>query len=92
MYHIVYTKEYKRSIKKLVKAGKVTLSEVEYVIDIIACKKDLSEKYRDHKLHDEFSGYKECHVRPDVLLIYMVHKEELILLIVNIGSHAQLFG
>ena len=92
MYKITFARAYKKSIKKLLKSSTVTLREVDIVIDLLAAKKVLPVKYKDHKLVGELDGYRECHVRPDILLFYKIHENELVLLVANIGSHAQLFG
>jgi mRNA interferase YafQ len=52
---------------------------------------DLPGKYRDHSLSGDWSGYRECHVKPDLLLIYSKPDEDTLLL-VRLGSHSELFG
>jgi mRNA interferase YafQ len=91
MYFVVHSKAYNKAIKKFVKSGKVKLSEVDVVVDLIANKKILPIKYRDHKLNGEFSEYRECHIRGDVLLVYKVIKDELVLVLIDIGTHSYLF-
>ena len=44
--------------------------------------------YRDHALTGNFHGFRECHVKPDWLLIYMIEEDILTLTLVNTGSHA----
>ena len=51
----------------------------------------LDAKYRDHKLQGDYAGYRECHIRADLLLIYQVRERLLVLVLVDIGSHAYLF-
>ena len=50
----------------------------------------LPERNRDHALSGNWSGYRECHVRPDLLLIY--EKAEGVLRLIRLGSHSELFG
>jgi mRNA interferase YafQ len=57
----------------------------------IAKGETLEARYKDHELKGEWKGYRECHIRPDVLLVYQIQDDVLILLLVDIGSHAQLF-
>ena len=54
----------------------------------------LDSKYRDHSLLDNshFKGCRECHIEPDWLLIYKYNNDELILLMVETGSHSELFN
>lgn len=92
MHQIRFSKAYKKSIKKLVKSGAVTLSEVDVVVNMIVRAVQLPAQYRDHKLTGELQGYRECHIRPDVLLVYMLYKKELVVLLVNVGSHSELFA
>lgn len=91
MYFIVHSKSYNKAIKKLIKSGKVKLSEVDEIVDLIANKKVLPIKYRDHKLNGEFSEYRECHIQGDLLLVYQIIKDELVLVLIDIGTHSYLF-
>lgn len=91
MYYVRFSNAYKKSIKKLVKSGKVRLSDVDLVVDLITNSKHLPIKYRDHKLNGEFSEYRECHIQSDLLLIYQIIKNELVLVLINIGTHNDLF-
>ena len=75
MYQITFARAYKKSIKKLLKSKTVTLDEVEFLIDILASKEVLPIKYKDHKLQGELDGYRECHIRPDILLLYNIHEK-----------------
>ena len=51
----------------------------------------LPEKYRDHHLSGDWLGYKECHIKPDLLLIYK-QSEDNMLRLARLGSHSELFG
>lgn len=53
--------------------------------------KPLPERYRDHALSGNWKGYRECHLKPDLLLIYRKEEPE-ILRIARLGSHSELFG
>ncbi len=50
----------------------------------------LPEKYRDHYLTGDWNGYRECHVKPDLLLIYK-KTDENVLRLARLGSHSELF-
>jgi mRNA interferase YafQ len=52
---------------------------------------DLPERRRDHKLVGKWEGYRECHIKPDLFLIYEKPDEETLKL-VRLGAHAELFG
>ncbi len=85
------SKTFEKSLKKVLSGGKVRLGEVEKTIEILLSGKSLPTKYKDHVLQGTWKGFRECHIRPDVLLIYKKEKENLILILVNIGSHSELF-
>jgi len=91
MYQVVFSSQYKKSLKKIAKSGKFPIKEIEKVIDLLISGKILPVKYMDHPLQGEFLGYRECHIKGDLLLIYRIEKEKLILVLVDIGSHSQLF-
>lgn len=50
----------------------------------------LPEKYRDHALKGDFIGYRDCHVQPDLVLIYKENDE--ILELHRLDSHSEIFG
>lgn len=92
MYRVRFSTTYKKSIKKIRKSGNIKIQEVDFVVNILVSGKKLPDKFRDHKLQGEFKEYRECHARPDLLLVYQIQDDVLILLLVNIGSHAELFS
>ena len=51
----------------------------------------LEQKYNDHKLKGNYKDFRECHIKPDLLLIYKKKKDILILTYVDLGSHSELF-
>lgn len=88
-------REIRRSnrFKKDYKNPKLSDEDVEvlkYVIKTIACGEKLDTKFRDHRLSGEWSGYRELHLKPDLLLIYKTTTSELRL--ARLGSHSNLFG
>ncbi len=91
MYSIKATKAYKKSLRKLSRSGVFDKTKLETVIDVLASGKSLSEKHKDHKLVGKLKMFRECHVTPDLLLIYYKQDEQLILVLVDVGSHSQLF-
>lgn len=52
----------------------------------------LSQENRDHELSGNWSGYRECHVQSDWLLIYRIEEGLLILTLTRTGTHSDLFG
>lgn len=92
MYFVYPLKNYKKSLNKLTRSGKIQIEEVDKVVECISLGKKLPEKHKDHNLKGEWKGYRECHIRPDVLLIYQKQEDKLILVLINIGSHSELFS
>lgn len=92
MYTPIYSSKFNKSYKKLRRSGKVFRPEMEAVVQLLIRGTVLPIKYRDHALTGEYNGFRECHIKPDLLLIYKIEKDTLILLLTDIGSHASLFG
>jgi len=61
------------------------------VIELLAIDAPLPEKLRDHGLSGNWVGYRDCHVRPDLVLIYAKPDDEALSL-VRLGSHSELFS
>jgi mRNA interferase YafQ len=92
MKYLIYeTKQYKKSFKKIKKQDKKFKQELSIVINILASNKKLAQKYRDHPLTGELKIFRELHVRPDLLLMYRKEEDSLILYLVNLRSHSELF-
>lgn len=62
------------------------------VVARLAKDETLEPKYKDHVLVGNFAGCRECHVKPDLLLVYRITEEILELALIETGSHAELFG
>lgn len=92
-YKIKRSNSFKKQYQKVVKQGK-DISKMVNVIEILASGKKLEVKYKDHSLNDNkyFRGCRECHIEPDWILIYKIMNNELILYLVETGSHSDLFN
>lgn len=92
-YKVIYSNRFKKSFKKMNKQSK-NIDELLDVIDKLASKEELEPKYKNHKLIDDkyYKNCHECHIRPDWLLIYQYNDDELLLLLLNTGSHSELFN
>jgi mRNA interferase YafQ len=88
-YNIFRTASFKKGFKKLSSKHQ---EEVFVVIEILANGDLLPQKYKDHSLSGNYKGCRECHVRPDLLLIYRINEGILELTLVEVGSHSDLFG
>ncbi len=90
MLDLVYTSQFKKDYK-LAQKRHVDIDELFKVISMLQKQEPLPEEKRDHSLVGNYKGYRECHVRPDLLLIYKIKKKELELLLFRIGTHSDLY-
>lgn len=88
MYQIFRTSSFKKDYKKLSQKNKDLLKEV---LIKLANNETLEDKYRDHKLIGNYLGCKECHIKPDLLLIYRIENQILELSLIRVGKHSELF-
>lgn len=88
MYEIFRTKSFKKDYKKLSNQDKELLKTV---ILKLANGQELEEKLRNHKLIGDYLGCQECHIKPDLLLVYRINDKILELALVRIASHSELF-
>jgi mRNA interferase YafQ len=61
------------------------------ILKLLLVDEPLPEKNRDHALSGDWAGYRECHVKPDLLLIYRKPDADTLRL-ARLGSHSELFG
>jgi len=87
-----YSRRFKKDFKAAVKADPSAANELRAVLDILLAGRHLPLKYRQHKLSGEFSECLECHLRPDLLLVYKINRSEPMLFLLRLGSHSQIFG
>lgn len=66
------------------------LSLLDEVVDTLRQGKQFDSKYQDHELSGNFQGFRECHIKPDWLLIYLIENEILTLTLVDTGSHSDI--
>ena len=90
MYEVKFTSVFKKSYKLMKKRG-LDMSALDDVVDTLRQGKPLDEKHRDHALTGNFAGFRECHIKPDWLLIYLIENNILTLTLVDTGSHSDIF-
>ena len=84
-----FRKDYKRESKGQYRT--ILDDELQVVLSALVNDLPLDDRYRDHDLSNNWSGYRECHIKPDLLLIYRKHDNDLLRL-ARLGSHSELFG
>jgi len=84
-----FKRDYKREAKGQHRA---TLDDaLKSVLLALATDQALDARYRDHDLSGDWALYRECHVKPDLLLIYRKLDSDTMRL-ARLGSHSGLFG
>ncbi len=91
MRAIEWTTQFKRDYKREGKGQhRATLdADLFPVVDTLANDQLLEPRYRDHALTGELKDYRDCHIKPDLVLIYQKPDGE-VLRLVRIGSHSEL--
>lgn len=92
MYTVKPTKQYRKSIKRLLRSGSFDATVLETVINVLATGESLELKHYPHRLQGELSDCFECHIQGGILLMYRFDESRRILSLVNVGSHSELFG
>lgn len=87
---LIPTSQFKRDYKRMKKRG-LNMAELQIVLDKLCADKPLEERHRDHALVGRYAGFRECHIRPDWLLVYAIDKDRLILVASRTGTHSDLF-
>ncbi len=89
MREITYTSQFKRDYKKRSREKGLD-ALIEQTVERLAEGKPLEVKFCDHPLQGGYAGCRECHLKPDLLLIYVQASDELRM--VRLGSHGELFA
>ena len=91
MRTIEATSQFKRDFKREAKGlHRDTLQQdLPEILQRLAADQSLAEKYRDHALTGEWMDHRDCHIKPDLVLIYRKHVGETLQL-VRLGSHSEL--
>ena len=90
MKPLVFTSQFKRDYKKKQRHEKSLDAILDEVLTNLAAEPNhLPNKFRDHPLKGNYSGCRECHLKPDLLLIYVSTATEIRL--IRLGSHSDLF-
>ena len=88
MRQVVYTSQFKRDYKK--RSREKWLDDLlAGTIESLTSGIPLPARLRDHALKGGYAGCRECHLKPDLLLIYVQTPDELRL--IRLGSHSELF-
>ena len=90
-YSVQYSRRFKKSLKRIRSLPGFKAARLKDAIQVLSEGQTLPADYKDRKLKGNLKYYRECHLSPDILLIYQIEDNLLILTLVNIGNHSQLF-
>ena len=86
---IEWTSAFKRDFRRGKKAYRQLEVIMNPVLQALATDNPLDQKYRDHALTGNWQNSRDCHIKPDLILIYQKPDAETLLL-VRLGSHSEL--
>lgn len=90
MLDIILSNRFKKDLKLAAKRG-YNLTLLDKIINQLANRQKLASKHKDHELTGNYSGFRECHIQPDWLLVYRIEESDLMLFLFRIGTHSDLF-
>jgi mRNA interferase YafQ len=92
MLEIYRKKSFKKDIKRVIKYINENIkNEINLIITTLIEEKSLNKKYCNHLLKGNWKYCYDCHILPDLVLIYQIDKINNRLILVRIGSHSELF-
>ncbi|WP_017906729.1 type II toxin-antitoxin system YafQ family toxin [Pseudomonas asplenii] len=91
MRKIEYARQFKRDYKRETKGRhrESLQGDLMSLITALADDQPLPEKHRDHALTGDWRTFRDCHVKPDLVMIYRKPNPE-VLQLVRLGSHSEL--
>lgn len=84
------SKRFLRNLKRHKKRN-IDIEPLRQVVKMLLRDEKLPEKYRNHGLSGEYIGIRECHIRPNWLLLYELSGDKLVLILNRTGSHSDIF-
>ncbi len=87
---VVWTSQFKKDCKNAIKRN-LNIDLLDDLIRDLANDKALDPKFKDHLLSGNWKSFRECHIMPDLLPIYKIENDRLILTLARTGSHSDLF-
>ena len=93
MRYLDQSNAFKKDLKRVGKGiyRSIVNQELRSIVDSLRKDEILLPKYRDHPLHGGWEGSRDCHIKPDLILIYTYIDDD-VLRLERLGSHAELFG
>ena len=87
-YSVRNTKNFRKDFERIKSQGK-DLEKLQKVVVKLMDGESLDKSFRNHSLRGKYADCMECHISPDLLLIYRIEGNEIVL--IRSGSHSELF-
>lgn len=91
-YKQVHSKSFRKSIKRYKRSGRKDILLITKIVDDLLYKRPLDPKYKDHNLTGDMQKFRECHIAPDLLLVYFIDESTRELNLIRVSTHSELFG
>ena len=89
-YKLKLTSLFKKDVKRMKKRGR-DMRKLDEVVTMLQNGTPLSWEFRDHALSGDYSGFRECHIKADWVLVYRKNAELLTLTLLRTGTHSDIF-
>lgn len=92
---INFTTDFVDDWEKIERSGKHDMHRIKEAMSLLFMNEgSLSAEWKDHKLHGEFEGLRECHVKGDLLLVYRINNKSSyeMVLFYRAGTHSEIFS
>lgn len=89
MKGLVYTAKFKRDLKRERKTDPGVEEILRGVIETLRAGQELPQRMKDHPLYGDWKDHRDCHLKPDLVLIYKMDEADVTL--ARLGSHSELF-
>lgn len=90
MYEIVATNQFSKDYKRCIRRA-YSIDLVDELILLLSETGTVPQKHKPHPLTGNLSGYFECHIKPDWLLIWTKNTEDKVITLIATGTHSDLF-
>ena len=91
LFEIRRTNIFEKSLKKSIKKG-LNINDLKDIIFKLANDIPLEKRNKDHQLKGNMKDFRECHIKDDWILLYIKDRQQLILTLVDNGTHEEIFG
>lgn len=90
MRELILSNRFKKDLK-LMRKRNIDKKPLDEIVEMLLRDEKLPDRCRDHALSGEYIGIRECHIRPDWLLLYELSGDKLVLILNRTGSHSDIF-